>query len=153
MSEAGTRKTLLAVSSGGGHWEQLQLLREGFAPFHVIYASTIAGIGRASGVESLQLPDVNRNQPLRALGAFWKALLLVRKVKPEVVVSTGAAPGLLVLLAGRLLGARTVWIDSVANAEQLSMSGKLARLFVDLHCTQWEHLADGTRTRFLGRVL
>jgi len=147
------RNRLLAVSSSGGHWQQLQLLGEAFTDFEVIYASTV--FEPRSGLPERQLPlrDVNRNAPWQALPAFWEALALVRRIRPAVIVSTGAGPGLLVLVAGRLLGVHTVWIDSVANAERLSMSGWLARRFVELHCSQWEHLADGARTKFFGRML
>ncbi|WP_172122693.1 glucuronosyltransferase [Devosia sp. 919] len=153
MSEPGSRKRLLAVSSSGGHWQQLLLLGEAFADFDVVYASTVAESRPADGGTSLRLREVNRTQPWLALPALWEALLLVRGLRPAVIVSTGAGPGLLVLLAGRLLGVPTVWVDSVANAERLSMSGWLARRFVQLHCSQWEHLADEGRTKFLGRML
>jgi hypothetical protein len=36
-----------------------------------------------------------------------------------------------------------VWIDSVANVEELSLSGRLASERVDLCLTQWPHLAAG----------
>ena len=153
MNTPVARKRLLAVASGGGHWDELMLLAEAFADFDVTYASTIPGIGAHRGIESLLLDDFNRNQPLKVITAFFGALALVRRQKPAVIFSTGAAPGLVVMLAGRLLGARTVWMDSIANAETFSLSGKLARLFADLHCTQWEHLATPGRTAYLGRVL
>jgi len=37
-----------------------------------------------------------------------------------VIVSTGAAPGYFAIVLGRLFGARTIWIDSMANIENLS---------------------------------
>ena len=63
--------------------------------------------------------------------------------RPDVVVSTGAAPGYLALRCAKLLGARTVWIDSVANVEELSLSGRIASTKADLCLTQWPHLAAG----------
>jgi hypothetical protein len=42
----------------------------------------------------------------------------------------------------KLAGARTVWIDSIANSEKLSLSGRLVRKHVDLCLTQWPHLTD-----------
>jgi hypothetical protein len=37
-----------------------------------------------------------------------------------------------------------VWIDSIANAEQISLSAKLARPYADLWLTQWEELSRKT---------
>lgn len=72
--------------------------------------------------------------------------------RPDVVVTTGAAPGYLAIRLGKLLGARTIWIDSVANADELSMSGRRALQQADVCITQWEHLADRDGPHYYGSV-
>ena len=57
------------------------------------------------------------------------------------------------LLAGRLIGARTLWVDSVANGEELSMCGKLSKSFAHQCWVQWEDLAERTETGYHGAVL
>jgi UDP-N-acetylglucosamine:LPS N-acetylglucosamine transferase len=79
-------------------------------------------------------------------------LFVVLRERPSVVVSTGAAPGYLAIRMGARIGARTIWIDSVANVEELSLSGRMASAVADLCLTQWPHLAGG-RVRYLGAVL
>lgn len=81
------------------------------------------------------------------------AAWIVIRERPDVVVTTGAAPGLVVLALARLLGARTVWVDSIANAERLSLSGRLAEGRADLVLTQWPELAREGGPRYLGGVL
>ena len=71
----------------------------------------------------------------------------------DVVISTGAAPGLLCLPAARLIGARTLWIDSIANGERLSLSGRIARRLAHECLTQWEHLACEPKPKYRGAVL
>jgi UDP-N-acetylglucosamine:LPS N-acetylglucosamine transferase len=145
---------ILAVSSGGGHWEQLMLLREAFAGHEVRYATTVPGLPERSGIaEGVLLYDCNRNRLGRSLRCLTQALRLVATFRPHVVISTGAAPGLLCVAAGRLMGARTIWIDSIANVEVLSMSGRLARYFADLWLTQWHHLATPAGPRYEGELL
>jgi hypothetical protein len=56
------------------------------------------------------------------------------------------------VILGRLLGARTIWLDSIANAERISLSGRLVRPFASVWLTQWEHLARGTRPEYAGQV-
>ena len=68
------------------------------------------------------------------------------------MISTGAAPGYLAIRGARLLRARTAWIDSVANVEEVSLSGRLASEQADLCLTQWPHLAAG-RVTYQGSVL
>jgi UDP-N-acetylglucosamine:LPS N-acetylglucosamine transferase len=99
------------------------------------------------------IPDGNRSQPLRLLWCVLRIALLLIRLRPDVVVSTGAAPGFFALRLGRLFGARTVWVDSVANAEELSMSGQMAGRYADLWLTQWQHLARPDGPLYRGSVL
>lgn len=73
--------------------------------------------------------------------------------RPDVVVSTGAAPGYFAVRIAKLLGRRTVWIDSIANVEKLSMAGQLVGRYADLWLTQWLHLAKPGGPYFMGAVL
>ena len=65
----------------------------------------------------------------------------------------GALPGVVALALGRAMGARTVWIDSVANAAEMSLSGRLARRVAHLWLTQWEHVARDSGAEYAGSVL
>ena len=96
--------------------------------------------------------DANRWNKLALMVCALRILWIVLRVRPDVVVSTGAAPGYLAIRFARVLRARTIWIDSIANAEELSMSGRLASQTADLCLTQWPHLAEG-RVKYLGAVL
>jgi hypothetical protein len=42
---------------------------------------------------------------------------------------------------GKLFGAKVIWLDSVANTEKLSMSGRMIRYFADLVLSQWPDVA------------
>ena len=70
-----------------------------------------------------------------------------------MIVSTGAAPGYIAIRLGKLFGARSVWVDSIANPEQLSMSGAMAGRYADLWLTQWPHLAKRDGPYYRGAVL
>ena len=83
------------------------------------------------------------------LQLFW----LIIRLRPRVVITTGAAPGVVALAIGKLLGARTIWLDSIANAQELSMSGRAAKHFADLRLTQWPELAEENGPFYHGAVL
>jgi hypothetical protein len=74
-------------------------------------------------------------------------------VARAAVISTGAAPGYFALRFGKLIRARTIWLDSIANAEELSTAGKKVQRYADLWLTQWTHLATTAGPRFGGAVL
>lgn len=151
-SDRSTKKIVLAVASKGGHWEQLLLMRPTLDQFHTVYATTGAGYGARDDLQVHVLPDANRFSGMGMIRCFLASWKLVRSVRPDVVLSTGAMPGLFCLAAARTMGARTIWIDSIANSEQASFSGKLARCCATLRLTQWEHLAKPSGPHYEGSV-
>jgi len=107
----------------------------------------------ADGRRFYAVNDATRWSPLGILLQAVRVLRIVLRERPDVVLSTGAAPGCLAVVFGSLLGARTIWLDSIANVERLSVSGRLVRRFVDLWLTQWPHLASEHGPEYAGRVL
>jgi UDP-N-acetylglucosamine:LPS N-acetylglucosamine transferase len=144
---------VLAVASSGGHWVQLRRLQPAFDGHDVAYLTTDPGHrSEVSPARFYTVNDANRWSKLALLRTALRILWVVMRERPSVVVSTGAAPGYLAIRFGKLLGARTVWIDSVANVEELSLSGRLASAKADVCLTQWPQLA-GDRVHYRGAVL
>lgn len=148
------RVKVLAVTSGGGHWEEMMLIKDGFRDAQVVYANTFPGLAEKSGLDGAYVvTDCNRNTIFLGLKCTLDLWFVLRRERPNFVVSTGAAPGLIAVLLAKLVGAQTIWIDSIANAEQLSMSGRMAGRFVDLWLTQWRHLGSPKGPHYWGSVL
>ncbi|WP_110666720.1 oligosaccharide biosynthesis protein Alg14 [Salinicola halophilus] len=142
-------KTLL-VASFGGHLVQLERLADHLSLDERQWVTTRPD---AMAQSHETIPDFNKTTLWRALPCAFAIVGLLRRFRCEAAISTGAAPGLLCLLLARLGGARTIWIDSVANVERLSLSGRVASRLCHLTLTQWPELADGRRVTYLGSVL
>ena len=156
MSDGLKSTTILAIASNGGHWQQMQQIAPSFEGANVIFASTGVGSSRASDKvfhADIRLTDYNQNEMGKVFRGFFEAVCAIYRVKPNVVISTGAAPGLMCLLVGRLYGAKTIWLDSIANSEELSMSGRLAKKICHTVLTQWEHLSEPGKVQYWGSVL
>lgn len=152
MSARPTR--VLAVASAGGHWVQLMRLSPAWDNLAVSYVSTDPGLRQGLAAADFRvIVEANRWQKLRLVKQLVQLLLIFIAVRPDAVITTGAAPGYFALRLGRLFGARTVWVDSIANAEQMSLSGRQVRKYADLWLTQWEHLSDEDGPAFLGSVI
>jgi UDP-N-acetylglucosamine:LPS N-acetylglucosamine transferase len=149
------RHRILAVASAGGHWVQLARLSEAFADSDTLYVTTVAGETAPSGNRSVaKISDASRNKPWRVMLAALQLATLMLRFRPNAVVTTGAAPGYIALRLAKLRGCRTVWLDSIANAEEISMSARLARPYADLWLTQWEELSRKTHgLQYWGQVL
>jgi len=138
-------KICLAASSGG-HLSQLQMLEKAWEGCDVFFAVTGATAARqlekkyAAAVYSV--PESNRNQPLRLLPVLGKCLAIILRERPDVVISTGAAHGCLLAFFGKMLRAKVVWVDSIANVERISLSGRIVRRFADLFLVQWPEVAE-----------
>lgn len=151
---------VVAVSSGGGHWEELRRLRPAWEGAQVTYVVTgrayMADISKEAKTQSVgffTIVDANAKNKFRLLGQALKMFGILVWLRPDVVISTGAAPGYFAIRFGKLLGARTIWVDSVANAEEISKAGNLARKHCDLWLTQWPHLADKVGADYAGAVM
>lgn len=145
----------MAVASFGGHLVQLLRITRFLSEYATV--SYVTTSDQAVGMfppksDFLIVDDFSRwNTKVlpRSFKQMWKA---VSKIKPTVVISTGAAPGLVALFVAYLRGKKTVWIDSMANTQRLSMSGRIAKKFATLTMTQWKHLADGVDVVWAGNV-
>lgn len=147
-------KRLLAVASCGGHWIQLMRLRPAFEGTRVTYVSTRASDRRdVAGCDHHAVVDANRTTKLRLVAQLLQVGWIVLRARPDAVISTGATVGYFACRVAKLLGARVIWVDSIANAEQLSLSGRKAGAFADTWLTQWEHLATEPGPTHEGAVL
>ncbi len=99
-----------------------------------------------------EIPDANRWNKLQAARCAAAVVRLIAVERPDVIVSTGALPGYFSVAFGKTMRANTIWVDSVANAEELSMSGQRAGSKADLWLTQWEHLARPGGPAYFGSV-
>ncbi len=152
--EAPRRTRILALASGGGHWQQLMEMRPAFEGCEVTYATTLAGLPEEFGASpAVIVPDFSRSDLWRLPVAGWRIGGALRRCRPDIVISTGALPGVTALALGKLFGARTIWVDSVANAEEMSLSGKMARRVADLWLSQWPHVAEESGAGYFGAVL
>ncbi len=89
---------------------------------------------------------------------FVKNCLLAFKVlKPRelnVVISTGAGVAFPFIVVGKLLGKRTVFIETLARVEDLSFTGKCVYPLVDRFLVQWEELTKlYPKALYKGRLL
>jgi exopolysaccharide biosynthesis glucuronosyltransferase PssD len=142
------------ATSAGGHWMQMRRLLPAFEGLEVIYAGVDPLDADLRPASYYRIRNVGRQDPLGFVVILWQLARIMRRELPDVVVTTGAAPGLMALLAGKLcVGSRTVWIDSIANVKQLSLSGRLARFVADAWLVQWEHLARPGGPEYWGAVL
>jgi len=146
---------VLAIASGGGHWVQMRRIMPAFEGMDVCYASVDpSSAADVPGHAYYAFRDVSRRDRLGFAVLIAQLARILLRERPDVVITTGSAPCLFALgMAKTFLRARTIWIDSIANAERMSSSGAQARRVADVWLTQWEHLARPGGPDYWGAVL
>lgn len=112
--------------------------------------------------ESYPVPSfssVTQKSFLRSINAFIKTLKtslgIIRQRSIDTIVVVGCSHAVPMLLAGRLSGRKTVYLESLARVDQLSATGKivyhlrLAHIFI----VQWPSLQKLYPLSRLGTVL
>ena len=121
-------KRLLLVCSSGGHLLQLYSLH---APLWSGYDRAWVSFDKSDARSLLKEERVywghfptNRNIPnlFRNFILAWKIL---RKERPDQVISTGAGIAVPFLLLARLFGAGSIYIESFARKKNMSLTGRL----------------------------
>lgn len=147
------KKTIMAVASIGGHWIQLLRIAKPLEEkYDVVYVSThMKCATMVDDARFHRLMDFSRWDAWKIVPAAIKAFCIIVSERPRAVISTGAAPGLIMLIVAKLCGIKTIWIDSVANAEHPSACGKVASKFAKQCYTQWPYEAND-KFKFAGTI-
>ena len=156
MSMTNTQRLkVLMISSSGGHWVQMNRVASAFAQEDLIFCCTERSYQQTNpALPFYFIPDASRSAgALKLLCQAWLVFRLLVKVKPDLVVSTGASIGFFAFFFAKKLGKKTIWLDSIANVDQISLSGEKAKKYADLYLTQWEHLAGPDGPTYMGAII
>ena len=155
MSE-GPRNPVLLVCSPGGHLRQLHRLHEAvWSAYPHLWVTLPAADSRAVlagervawayGPTNRSLANLLRNIVL--------AYRLLRRERPVCIISSGAGVGVPFIWLGRLMGIHTLYLESFARSERLSLSGWLVYFVAHEFLVQHEALARRyRRALFVGSV-
>ncbi len=148
-------KIAIVCSHGGHLTETLQILDafEGHEIFFCTYRSA-----RDEYIQSIAPAYFTDNIGYslgRMIKAFFWALKILRKEKPHVILSTGAEIAVPFFYLGKLMGMRTIFIESWCRVESRSLTGKLVYPVADAYWVQWpEQLeACGPKAEYMGAVI
>lgn len=144
------------AASAGGHLSQLLKLSESWERHEAVYISTTEVVQKELSKRSKVyiVGECNHRQPRKVFQVWMRCFRIISLEKPDIVISTGAAVGCMMCFLGKVKGAKVVWIDSVANVERISLSGRMVRFIADLFLVQWPQLADKyKKVEYVGAVI
>jgi beta-1,4-N-acetylglucosaminyltransferase len=146
----------LLVCSPGGHLQQMLALEPAWRDMEHSWV-TLEGpdVEYLLSGEEVVLGHGPTNRSLlnlfRNLGLAWRVL---RRTRPDAVLSTGAGLAVPFFLIGKLLRIRLVYVESVTRTESISLSGRLVYPLASRFFAQWPASAERLRrAEYAGSVL
>lgn len=132
------------VGSSGGHLTHLYMLK----PFWREHERFWVTFDKEDAHETLKNETMypcyfptNHNIPnlIRNTILAWKVL---RKEKPDLIISSGAAVAVPFFYLGKLFGAKTIYIEVFDRIDAPTLTGKLVYPVTDKFVVQWEEMLD-----------
>lgn len=68
------------------------------------------------------------------------AIKVLHRERPDIIVSSGAAIAVPFFLVGKIMGARTVYVEVFDRVDAPTLTGRLVRRFTDLFVVQWPEM-------------
>jgi len=121
---------MLVVCSPGGHFSEARALIEGLKDIDYKFVLHLPPeIPPELKKRVIVAPHAERDPRLLVQFAF--ALYCVWKERPIVILSTGASIAVTFGLAGKLFGARFLFVESATRVTTPSLSARICHLFAD----------------------
>jgi hypothetical protein len=139
--------SVLLVGSSGGHLAQLLSV----APLWARESRSYVTFDTVDAISLLADEDVawayhpTTRNVRNLLRNSVLAVRELRRRRPDVVVSTGAAVAFPFFLAARLMGIPTVYLEVYDRIDGPTLTGRLCRPFSSLFCVQWPEQLDHYR--------
>ncbi len=130
------------VGSSGGHLAHLNMLKpfwKNEERFWVTFDKEDArSILKDEKMYSCHFPT-NRSLKNLIKNTFL-AIKVLKKEKPDVIISSGAAVAVPFFYIGKLFGAKTVYIEVFDRIDKPTVTGKLVYPVTDKFIVQWEEM-------------
>lgn len=141
-------RRVLFISSAGGHLSEMLELKELFNQYdyHIITEKTKSTLSLTkkypNHVDYLiyGTKDHMLTYPFRLLANCFKSLYFYIKLRPQVIITTGAHTAGPMCCIGKIFGSKIIYIESFANIHTKTVTGRLVYHFADLFIVQWESM-------------
>ena len=130
------------VGSSGGHLTHLYMLKPFWQDkerFWVTFDKEDArSLLKGETIYPAYYPS---NRSIRALlSNTARAIKILRRERPDLIISSGAAPAIPFFYVGKLLGMKTIYIEVFDRIDKTTMSGKICYPVSDRFIVQWEEM-------------
>ncbi|MEG0825991.1 MAG: PssD/Cps14F family polysaccharide biosynthesis glycosyltransferase [Bacilli bacterium] len=142
------KKKVLFISSTGGHLSEMMQLKSMFDKYdyHIITEKTKSN-DKLSKIYPNKVnyliygsKDHLVLYPFKLLVNCIKSLYFYFKIKPKFIITTGAHTAGPMCCIGKIFGSKIIYIETFANINSKTITGRLVYHFADLFIVQWKDM-------------
>lgn len=141
-------KKVLFISSTGGHLTELLQLKPLFSKYeyHIITEKdkTNKDLKNKYKERISYLPYGTRSHFFKYIFIYLflilKTIYLYFKIRPKVIITTGTHTAGPMCYLGKIFGSKIIYIETFANINKKTATGKLIYPIADLFIVQWEEM-------------
>ena len=141
-------KKVLFISSTGGHLSELLQLSPLFEKYdyHIITEKDEANkaLKEKYGEKIDFLPYGTRSKLFSYIFKYFylciKTIYYYFKIKPEVIITTGTHTAGPMCILGKIFRSKIIYIETFANRNKKTATGRLIYKIADLFIVQWEEM-------------
>lgn len=142
------KKKVLFIASTGGHLNELMQLKPIFDNYnyHLITEKTKSNISLKEKFPKkvnflvYGTKDKILIYPIKFLYNSLKSLFLYFKIRPKYIVTTGTHTAVPICYIGKIFGSKIIYIETFANSETKTLTGKMIYPIANLFIVQWESM-------------
>ena len=140
-------KKVLFIASTGGHLNELFQLKPLFKKYnsYIITEKTKSTLSLKNKYKNVSyLVYGTKDHKFTYIFKFMynciKSMLLYIKIRPKVIVTTGTHTAVPMCYIGKLFKSKIIFIETFANSQTKTLSGKLVYPIADTFIVQWEEM-------------
>lgn len=145
---------LALVCNAGGHMTEMLFLFEAFENHNIFFITNDDPRLKHIKYQKFLFDYIGNNQ-WRMIKSFPRTFKILIKEKPDIIISTGAEISIPSFILAKILGIKTIYIESWARVKNKSRSGRVLYYIADVFLVQWPDLLKkyGKKARFEGGVI
>lgn len=141
-------KKVLFIASTGGHLDELMQLKPMFEDYnyHIITEKTKSNLslqdkypGRVNYLV-YGTKDKLLAYPFKLIYNCFKSVFLYFKIRPKYIITTGTHTAVPICYLGKIFGSKIIFIETFANRNTKTLSGRLVYPIANLFIVQWQDM-------------
>lgn len=130
------------ISSSGGHYEQLKMLKKLENKYNIFWVTEDTDYNSKADYFLPQTGLKDKMFPIKMFKNLYKSIRIWNKEKPDIVITTGTMVVLPIAFIAKITKKKLIYIETFARVNDGTKAGKLMYKFADLFIIQWEELKD-----------